>query len=67
MTPTRHVYLDYPQARDRGAAEPVGPGACLPLDTVYAFEPVLPELTSAETRHVLGAERQPMDRVRAEP
>ena len=55
MTPTSHVYLDYVQSRDR-AAEPVGPGAVLTLDTVYAFEPVPAELTPAEARHVLGAQ-----------
>jgi hexosaminidase len=44
MSPTSHVYLDYVQSQDR-AAEPVGPGAVLPLDTVYAFEPVPAELT----------------------
>ena len=55
MSPTSHVYLDYVQSRDR-AAEPVGPGAVLTLDTVYAFEPVPAELTPAEARHVLGAQ-----------
>ena len=55
MTPTSHVYLDYYQSRDR-AAEPLAGGGYLPLDTVYAFEPVPAELTSAEARHILGAQ-----------
>lgn len=55
MTPTSHVYLDYYQSRDR-AAEPIAGGGYLPLDTVYAFEPVPAELTPAEARHVLGAQ-----------
>ena len=55
MSPTSHVYLDYYQSRDRGA-EPLAGGGFLPLDTVYAYEPVPPELTPAEARHVLGAQ-----------
>ena len=55
MTPTSHVYLDYYQSRDQ-ASEPIAGGGYLPLDTVYAFEPVPAELTPAEARHVLGAQ-----------
>ena len=55
MSPTSHVYLDYVQSRDR-ASEPIGPNAFLPLDTVYAFEPVPSELTPAEAGRVLGAQ-----------
>lgn len=55
MSPASHVYLDYYQSRDR-AAEPLAADAFLPLDSVYAFEPVPAELTAAEARHVLGAQ-----------
>jgi hexosaminidase len=55
MSPTSHVYLDYYQSSDR-AAEPLAGGGFLPLDTVYAFEPVPAELTPAEARRVLGAQ-----------
>ena len=55
MTPTSHVYLDYYQSRDP-VAEPLAAGGYLPLDTVYAFEPVPAELSPAEARHILGAQ-----------
>lgn len=55
MTPTSHVYLDYYQSQDH-ATEPLAGGGYLPLDTVYAFEPVPAELTPAEAGHVLGAQ-----------
>jgi hexosaminidase len=54
MSPTSHVYLDYAQSREPG--EPVSGGGYLPLDTVYAFEPVPAELTPAEARRVLGGQ-----------
>ncbi len=55
MTPTSRVYLDYYQSRDH-ASEPLAGGGYLPLDTVYAFEPVPTELSASEARHVLGAQ-----------
>ncbi len=55
MSPSSHVYLDYYQSRDR-AAEPLAGEGFLPLDTVYAYEPVPAELAPAEARHVLGAQ-----------
>ena len=57
MTPTSHTYFDYYQSADT-AAEPPAIGGLLPLDTVYAFEPVPPALSPAEARHVLGAQGQ---------
>jgi hexosaminidase len=54
MTPTSHVYLDYYQGPR--ATEPLAIGGFTPLDKVYAFEPVPPELTLDEARHVLGAQ-----------
>ena len=54
MTPTRHLYFDYSQGAP--AREPLAIGGFLPLDTVYAFEPVPPELTAAEAAHVIGAQ-----------
>ncbi len=57
MAPTSHTYLDYYQSRDR-ANEPLAFGGFLPLDTVYAFEPVPAELDAAQARHVLGAQGQ---------
>jgi hexosaminidase len=57
MAPTSHTYLDYYQARDQ-AMEPVAFNAFLPIDTVYAFEPVPPQLRGRAVRRVLGAQGQ---------
>jgi hexosaminidase len=54
MTPTDHAYLDYYQGDP--AAEPLAIGGFLPLDTVYAFEPVPPDLTPDQTVHLLGGQ-----------
>ncbi len=53
MTPTSHCYFDYYQGL---YDEPRAIGGFLPLDKVYAFEPVPAELSEAEARHVLGAQ-----------
>jgi hexosaminidase len=57
MTPTSHTYFDYYQSRDT-VAEPPAIGGFLPLDTVYAFEPVPAALGPAEAAHILGAQGQ---------
>ena len=53
MTPTSYCYFDYHQGLQ---GEPTAIGGYLPIDTVYAFEPVPPELSPAEAKHVLGAQ-----------
>jgi hexosaminidase len=53
MTPTSHCYFDYYQGT---ANEPRAIGGFLPIETVYAYEPVPDELTADEARHVLGAQ-----------
>ena len=58
MAPNSHTYLDYHQSRDTSRREGLRVGAFLPLDSVYAYEPVPSELTPAEARHVLGAQAQ---------
>ncbi len=55
MTPNSHLYFDYYQSEDQ-ESEPFAIGGFLPLDTVYAYEPVPEELTPAEATHVLGAQ-----------
>ena len=55
MTPYSHLYLDYYQSADQ-ESEPLAIGGFLPLDTVYAYEPVPDELTAAEATHILGAQ-----------
>jgi hexosaminidase len=57
MAPTSHTYFDYYQSRDHDV-EPRAFGGFLPLDTVYAYEPVPSELTPEQARHVLGAQAQ---------
>lgn len=55
MSPSSHCYLDYRQAEDP-SREPLAIPAYLPLQTVYAFEPVPAELSAEEARHVLGVQ-----------
>lgn len=57
MAPNSHTYFDYYQSRDR-ANEPLAIGGFLPIDTVYAFEPVPAELTPDQAKHILGAQAQ---------
>lgn len=54
MCPEQQVYLDHRQ--DAGPDEPVPIGYVRTLEDVYRFEPVPPELTPREARHVLGAQ-----------
>lgn len=57
MAPTSHTYLDYYQSAEQDA-EPHAIGGFLPIDTVYAFEPVPAELEPQFHRHILGAQVQ---------
>ena len=57
MAPTSHTYFDYFQSQNQ-AGEPLGVGPVLPLETVYAFEPVPAELEPEHRKHVLGAQAQ---------
>jgi len=54
MAPTGSNYLDYYQGDPR--FEPPAIGGFVPLEKVYAFEPVPAELTAEEARHVLGGQ-----------
>ena len=57
MAPGSHTYFDHYQSRDT-AKEPLAIGGFTPLDSVYAFEPVPPQLTADEAKHILGAQAQ---------
>lgn len=57
MAPNAYTYLDHYPTRDT-AHEPVAIGGFLPLDSVYLFDPVPPELDAAAARHILGAQAQ---------
>lgn len=54
MTPVSHCYFDYYQA-DR-EFEPLAIGGFTTLKKVYSFEPVPPELSEEEAKHILGAQ-----------
>ena len=54
MSPTSHCYFDYYQGPASG--EPEAIGGHLPLERVYAFEPVPEGLEPDEVAHVLGAQ-----------
>lgn len=54
MCPEQQVYLDHRQ--HGGADEPVPIGYVRTLEDVYRFEPVPPELTPEEARHVMGTQ-----------
>lgn len=57
MTPTDYMYFDFYQGDPE--TEPLAmnwANRIIPLDTVYAFEPIPEELSEQEARHVLGAQ-----------
>lgn len=54
MSPTTHCYLDYAQAK--GPKEPESIGGFIPLETVYAFEPIPPTLSGERRHHILGGQ-----------
>ena len=53
MTPTTNCYLDYYQSAER-EKEPPAIGGFLPLEGVYAFNPIPDVLTPEEAQHILG-------------
>ena len=55
MSPTTHCYFDYYQSTNR-ATEPRAIGGFLPLDQVYALEPVPVKLGPQYQAHILGAQ-----------
>jgi hexosaminidase len=57
MTPTSNTYFDYYQSQN-AANEPLAIGGFLPLETVYAFEPVPPSFDSTQASHILGTQGQ---------
>lgn len=54
MTPTSHCYLDYGQGK--GPNEPEVIGGYVPLQTVYALEPVPSKLPQEKRAHILGTQ-----------
>ena len=54
MTPATHVYFDHYQAGPEG--EPLAIGGYSPLEQVYDFDPVVPQLSADEASYVLGGQ-----------
>lgn len=54
MTPTGTCYFDYYQSES--PSEPLAIGGYLPVEKVYAYEPVPEELTAEEAKYILGAQ-----------
>ncbi len=57
MAPTTYTYFDFYQSKSI-ATEPTAIGGFLPLETVYAYDPVPAELNAAQAKHILGAQGQ---------
>ena len=55
MTPNSHFYFDYYQSLDTDA-EPFGIGGYIPMEQVYSYDPVFPELTPEQQKHILGVQ-----------
>jgi hexosaminidase len=51
MSPTTHCYFDFYQMK---TGQPKAIGGFIPLEKVYEFEPVAPEIPADKRRHVLG-------------
>lgn len=57
MAQASHMYFDYYQSQDK-AKEPWSIGGFIPLEKVYSYEPILPEMTEAQAKHVMGVQFQ---------
>ena len=55
MCPTAHCYFDYYQSLDQ-EHEPAAIGGYLPLEQVYAFEPISEGLDEEASAHILGGQ-----------
>ena len=55
MSPNTHCYFDYYESQDR-TAEPPAIGGFLPLEQVYACDPIPPAIDAAHAAHVLGVQ-----------
>lgn len=57
MTPSHSTYLDYYQSKDT-SRKPLAIGNYLPLEVVYAYEPVPAALSPEDWKRVLGTQGQ---------
>ncbi|MFC1761029.1 beta-N-acetylhexosaminidase [Planctomycetota bacterium] len=56
MAANGYTYFDYYQSKAK--TEPLAIGGYLPLEKVYGFDPVPPELSPTEAVHILGVQGQ---------
>lgn len=56
MTPASHVYFDFKQSDDAEELGATWGGYSIPLELVYAYEPIPAKLSDEEALHVLGAQ-----------
>ena len=57
MTPEKPTYFDHYQTQDT-TNEPLAIGGFNSLEHVYSYEPIPPQLSELEARHVLGSQAQ---------
>ena len=57
MAPNTWTYFDYYQSDDRDA-EPLAIGGYISLEKAYSYEPIPPDLSADEAKHVLGTQAQ---------
>ena len=55
LTPTNFCYFDYGQSPNP-ELEPLGIGGFVPVEKVYSLEPVSPDLTPEQAKHIIGAQ-----------
>lgn len=55
MAPNTYLYFDYYQSNDRDK-EPLAIGGYVPIERVYALEPVSSELTDEEAKRIIGVQ-----------
>lgn len=55
MAPGAYTYFDHAQSKKN---EPLSIGGFLPIDKVYAYEPIPKGLSDGEAKHILGAQGQ---------
>ncbi|WP_205500067.1 beta-N-acetylhexosaminidase [Rufibacter psychrotolerans] len=56
MVANAHLYFDYYQTKEGRKREPVAIGNFLPLEKVYAFNPIPQDLDAAAAKRVLGVQ-----------
>ena len=55
LSPNSHCYFDYYQSKDT-QYEPFAIGGFIPVEKVYGFEPIQPEMTEEQAKLVIGVQ-----------